>query len=372
MRPFARRPPALDGSYLVVELTNRCSLLCVHCSVSEVGHAHHQRTGYLDPALFDGLMADLSAVGARFDALILFWLGEPLLHPHFTRIYRRAVRDSVQHGTFGKVEVHSNATHLTPARVAAALNEAPLPQVWHLSLDAATVETYRAVKGLDRFAQVDAQVEHLLRERARLRAPWPRPVLQFIVGDNNVQDVDRFIDRWSGLLRSIGSPFRLAAGHVPPGEDAVLFLRQRDSATPEAQDRDNALLREAARRLGLSLPSAEAAVSTGATVQAHNLRPCSGFWKSPVISWRGELTACTRDNLLHNTVGSLRERPFSTMWWGEAMRAHRAAVAGGDYGALPLCQTCFIPTSLNHTELSAEDIVKQANFDDALSAEAAP
>lgn len=371
LRP-ACQPPALDGSYLVVELTNRCSLLCVHCSVSEVGHAHHQRTGYLDPALFDGLMADLVATGARFDALILFWLGEPLLHPHFTRIYRRAVRDSVQHGTFAKVEVHSNATHLSPARVAAALNEAPLPQVWHLSLDAASVETYRAVKGLDRHAQVDAQVEHLLRERARRRAPWPRPVLQFIVGDNNVHDADRFIDRWSGLLRSVGSPFRLAAGHVPAGDDAVLFFRQRDSPTPEAQDRDNALLRGLAQRLGLPLPAAEAAASTGAAVSTENLRPCSGFWKSPVISWRGELTACTRDNLLHNTVGSLTERPFSALWWGDAMRGRRAAVAGGDYRGLSLCQTCFIPTSLNHTELSAEDIAKHAIFDEGAAKAAWP
>ena len=373
MSAFAHRPPALDGSYLVVELTNRCSLRCVHCSVSEVGHAHHQHTGYLDPAHIDALMADLVAVGARFDTLILFWLGEPLLHPHFTRIYRRALRDSAQHGIFGKVEVHTNATHLTPARVAAALNEAAVPQVWHLSLDAATEATYRSVKGIDRWAQVDAQVAHLLTERARRRAPWPRPVLQFIVGENNVQDVDPFVERWSSLLGQLGAPLRLAAGHVPPGDDAVLFFRQRDCATPAEQDRDNAIFRATAARLGLPLPEAEgAAAISGAAVQADNRHPCSGFWKSPVISWRGELTACTRDNLLQNQLGSLADRPFSSMWWGEAMRVHRAAVAQGDYAALPLCQTCFIPRSLNHAELSAEDIAKQAIFDEQIRQRGAP
>ena len=58
----------MPGSYLVVELTNRCSLACVHCSVSEgKAHPHHRTSGYLDPLLFEALVDDLVAVGAGFD-----------------------------------------------------------------------------------------------------------------------------------------------------------------------------------------------------------------------------------------------------------------------------------------------------------------
>jgi hypothetical protein len=364
-RGCGQAPPALPGSYLVVELTNRCSLRCVHCSVAEQGHAHHTETGYLDPALFDALLDDLAATGARFDALILFWLGEPLLHPHFTELWRAGLRAATWHGTFGKVEVHTNGTHLSPARAAAALNAAAVPQVWHLSLDAATVETYKKVKGIDRMALVDAQVEGFLRARSARGAPWPRPVLQFIVGENNIQDVDPFISRWMGLARALGAPARLAAGHVPPGDDLVLFFRQKDCATAAEQQRHNALFRAEAQRLGLRLPAEAAA---GEAVVAENLRPCSGFWKSPVVSWRGELTSCTRDNLLENQVGDLRAAPFSAQWWGPGQRDRRARVAAGDYAGLPLCQTCFIPRSLNHTELRVEDIAAEATFDAALRA----
>jgi len=341
------------GSYLVVELTNRCSLACVHCAVSEEGHGHHQRTGYLDPALFSALVADLVRVKGGFDTLILFWLGEPLLHPHFTAIYREGLRAAARHGTFGKVEVHTNATHLTEKRVAALLNAAAVPQVLHLSLDADSVATYKAVKGMDRFDRVVANINGLLDAKAKTGAPHPRVVFQYIVGSNNVAEVGPFRARWEAALRSRGLPFRAAAGHVPPGADTILFFRQLDCPTAAEQEAENAVFRRAMADQGLGLPPAAA---KGEAVEARNLTPCSGFWKSPVLSWQGELTSCTRDNLLQNKLGSLRDAPFSALWWGAQQRAHRAAVAGGDYGGLPLCQTCFIPRSLNHTELSPGEI----------------
>lgn len=356
-------PPHLPGSYLVVELTNRCSLACVHCSVSEAGHAHHTDTGYLEPAVFDGLVDDLVASGARFDALILFWLGEPLLHPHFTRIYRRAVRAAAAHGVFGKIEVHSNATHLTPARVSALLNDAAVPQVLHLSLDAAGRSVYAAVKGLDRFDKVRGHVEHLLAEKGRTGSTWPRVVLQYIVGSNNVDEVPAFREHWEAVARAAALEVRSVAGHVPEGTDVVVFFRQLDCATAELQERENAVFRGAMAAQALALP---AQAERGQTVAAENLSPCSGFWKSPVVDWRGQVTVCTRDNLLHNGIGSLRTHRFSALWWGAEMRGRRQRVATGDYTGLALCSTCFIPRSLNHTELTPTDIEAQRAHDHAV------
>lgn len=357
-------PPSLPGSYLVVETTNRCSLACVHCSVSEDGHPHHAVTGYIDPELVFGLYADLARVGGRFDALILFWLGEPLLHPRFSEIWRASVRAAARHGSFGKIELHSNATHLTEARTRALLNDADVHQVLHFSLDAITKPTYDAVKGRDRFAQVQQNVEAFIAARGRLRARWPRPVFQFIVGSNNAAEVPAFRAHWEAVCRRAGVPVRAAAGHVPPGEDAVIFFRQLDCPTPELQEAENAIFREAMRQQGLALPPAAA---KGEAVAAANLAPCSGFWKSPVVSWQGDLTACTRDNLLENRLGNLRDTPFSQLWWGRAMAGTRQRVAGGDYSGLPPCATCFIPRSLNYAELNPADVALQASFDRAAS-----
>ena len=309
------------GSYLVVELTNRCSLACVHCAVSEAGHGHHQRTGYLDPALFSGLVADLARVGGGFDTLILFWLGEPLLHPHFTAIYREGLRAAARHGTFGKIEVHTNATHLTEKRVAALLNAAAVPQVLHLSLDADSVATYKAVKGMDRFDRVVANIHGLLDAKAKTRAVHPRVVFQYIVGSNNVDEVGPFRARWEAALRSRGLPFRAAAGHVPPGDDTILFFRQLDCPTAAEQEAQNAVFRRAMAAQGLSLPPAAA---KGEAVEARNLAPCSGFWKSP----RPELAG--RADELHP------RQPARKQARKPARRELLSAVVGGPAAGAPL------------------------------------
>ena len=142
----------------------------------------------------------------------------------------------------------------------------------------------------------------------------------------------------------------------------MIFFRQLDCPTAELQERENAVFRAAMAQQGLHLPEA---VARGATVRAENLSPCSGFWKSPVIGWQGDVTSCTRDNHLVNRLGSLRTDRFSALWWGDAMQRRRAAVAGGNYDDLALCQTCFIPRSLNHTELSEDDIARQAAWAEA-------
>lgn len=353
-------PPHLPGSYLVLELTNRCSLACVHCSVSEQAHPHHQQTGSLDPALAMELFADLARVKARFDTLILFWLGEPLLHPHFAAIYQAALRVAAAEGVFGQIEVHTNATHLDTDRADVAINQSPVRQVWHFSLDAARPDTYTPIKGLDRLHKVEANVQALLERRAQRGARWPRPVFQFIVSDRNAAEVPVFRRRWERVCSRLGQPARAAAQHVPPGEDPVVFFRQLDCPTPEEQSRQNAVFRLAMAAEGLALPREDRSPTA---VSALNLHPCSGFWKSPVVGWRGDVTVCTRDNTLLNRVGSLREAPFSALWWGPLQRGRRAQVAGGDYSGLESCAGCFIPRSANHTDLSPAEVQLQAAWD---------
>ena len=344
------KPPRLPGSYLVVELTNRCSLACVHCSVADEEHPHHATTGFIDPTLVMDLFADLQQSGASFDTLILFWLGEPLLHPHFSAIYQAALR---LRGVFGKVEVHSNGTHLTPRRVQAALNNGEVPQVWHFSLDASTRETYLSVKARDRFEKVETQLEHFIQEKGRLGARWPRPVFQFIVGSNNVAEVGAFRQRWTTVCEDAGVPVITAAQHVPPGDEAVVFFRQLDCPTAEEQAAENQVFRNAMAAQGLSLARED---RSPVQVEAENLTACSGFWKSPVVSWKGEVTVCTRDNLLQNSPGTIGERSFTELWYGALMQHRRAAVSEGDYAGLDVCSTCFIPRSSNHADLSADDI----------------
>jgi MoaA/NifB/PqqE/SkfB family radical SAM enzyme len=309
--------------------------------------------GFLEPALARAVFDDLARVGASFDTLILFWLGEPLIHPAFAEIYQDAVRAASDSGIFSKVELHTNATHLDERAVRVALNDARVPQVWHFSLDAVRPDTYRAIKGFDRYELVAQNIEHFVREKARLGARWPRMVFQLIVSDDNAQEVQAFADHWQQVCSGAGLPCSVVAQNVPDGEEAVVFLRQLDCPTPGEQASQNRVFRETVESMGLTLAREE---KTPRRLEAMNLAPCSGFWKSPVIGWNGKVTTCTRDNRFENVVGNVRDQPFSSIWWGPGMLKRRTQVAQGNYEGLPPCGTCFIPRSSNYTDVSPEEI----------------
>jgi radical SAM protein with 4Fe4S-binding SPASM domain len=311
------------------------------------------------PELFESVIDDLVEVGGRFDSLVMFWLGEPLLHPFFDRMRRHALRAAVRHGSFGRIEVHTNATHLGSTRVQALLNEADLPQVLHFSLDAIDRQTYREVKGVDLFEKVQANIENFIAQKTRRGARWPRPVFQYIVGSNNRSEAARFREHWEKICRQYGHPVRCAAGQVPPGEDAIIFFRQLDCPSPDQQEAENAVFRAEMVAQGLSLPEA---AERGHHVRAENLAPCSGFWKSPVIGYRGDLTTCTLDSRFQNSLGNVGRQRFSELWWGDRIQEWRDQVSRGEYSGRELCSTCFIPHSINHTDLSLEDVARQASW----------
>jgi radical SAM protein with 4Fe4S-binding SPASM domain len=346
-------PPALAGSYLVLETTNKCSLACVHCSISEEGHAHHQRVGFIDPLLVKRLFDDLVAARAYFDTLIMFWLGEPLIHPKFAEIYRMAVKANSEHRIFGKIELHTNATHLDDAAMDVALNNSDVEQVWHFSIDAAKRATYREIKGRDRFFEVERNLARLVERKGSGGAKNPRLVFQYIVSSANFEEAPSFMRRWRRVCERAGVPVSASAQHVPEGEDAVVFFKQLDCPTPELQNQENRVFRQTMKRLKLEVDQES---SVQSTVVAENLNPCSGFWKSPVVSWDGDLTVCTRDNLHSNAIGNLADSSFSELWWGSEMRNRRKRVASGNYSGLDLCSTCFIPKSSNYIGISQSEI----------------
>ena len=347
----------MEGSYLVIELSNKCNLACVHCAVSESNHPHYETHGSFDIQLAQSLFADLAQAKLHFDTLILFWLGEPLLHPHFCTLYQHALRFAVQHNIFSKIEIHTNAVRLDINIIDALLNSAPIPQVIHLSLDASSEETYRAIKGRDQFIAAARHSAFFLRSKAGKGALWPRPVFQFILGSNNVHEAKSFRDHWLSVCRELKLPARVVAGHVPHGEDVVVFFRQKDCSSREEQTKENNIFLEFTRQEGIPFPG-----KANEGIPSSNQKPCSGFWKSPVLDWQGNLTFCTRDNTLENSVGNIRNTPFSQLWLSQKTQGLRDQVAEGNYSSLPLCNDCFIPRSLNHTEISREEIVRFAHY----------
>ena len=348
----------VPGSYMVLEVTNRCPLKCGHCAVAaaDKGHPHYTTYEHMSVGMVRELLEDLRSSGIRFDNLVMFWLGEPLSNPRFTEIYKTVLQYSGAGEIFGKIEVHTNTFPLSEEIARAALNDAEVPQVWHLTMDAISAETFAVIKGLDAFGKSQRQSLKMVRLKGETQSLWPKLAMQFIVSDVNVGEAEEFVDFWTEAFTDAGLPIETTGFHVPvEGPENYIYLKSLDCPTPEEQDRQNRVYAGLMKRLGLSSPvdpDAERRVTS--EVPRKLLTPCSGFYMTPTIGSDGRITMCTRDNTYHLVVGSLKEQSFSRIWMDSPiLNRRRQRVARGNYNELPYCQTCFIPHSVNYSGITS-------------------
>jgi len=202
----------LPRPVLQIEPTDRCNLRCAMCSPQQGDAPPHGAVprGDLDLALYEKILAGIAEEGPDFDHLILQWMGEPTLHPGWLTMLETAVATAGHR--FGYFRVDTNALRLdeAAARAVCALATAHpgRPILLVFSLDAATPETYRAVKGRDAFARATGNVERFLRRRHELVDVTRSPLnaqFQLVVQSGNADEVGAFVDHWDGLLAELNT-----------------------------------------------------------------------------------------------------------------------------------------------------------------------
>src|SRR5438128_9532248 len=165
MAPACR--PAVVGALprsLYLETTNRCDSKCQTCI---------RTFQTLEPPA-DLTLERVQAIVAQFpvlDRVVLHGIGEPLLNPQIFDIV------AYLKTRVATVLFNSDAIGLTPAR-AARLLESGLDE-YRVSMDAATRETYRRLRGVDQFDRVRANVARLIERQRWRELTTPRVSLWF-------------------------------------------------------------------------------------------------------------------------------------------------------------------------------------------------
>jgi MoaA/NifB/PqqE/SkfB family radical SAM enzyme len=176
----AARPavvPELPRS-LYLETTNRCDSKCQTCI---------RTFQTLEPPK-DLTLTELKGIVDQFPVLervVLHGIGEPLLNRELIPIiaYLKA--------RGAHVLFNSDAITLTAAR-AGALIESGLDE-YRVSMDAATRETYRKIRGVDRFERVVGNVRALVDRERELGRPTPRVSLWFTAMKANLAELPAFV-----------------------------------------------------------------------------------------------------------------------------------------------------------------------------------
>jgi len=364
------RPINFHANYMILELTNKCNSNCIHC-IREVGSPHLMEQGFIKKEAVKKLMDNLYENNIKFYDLNLFWLGDPLMHPDFAEIYRYILKKSQEKKMFSTINIHTNAFYLSREIIDILKKYPDIPQTWHLTLDANTKETYLKIKQFDGFDTAKNNAIKLIKEKS---GKFPRIVMQFIVEEENCHEAKPFIEFWENQFKSNKRSASKAAYYVPGYVDNFIFLRQFDCITggEGRQKTANEIYRKAIAENNIpkhdykgkeSLFDMDGFIGTP-IVRKNEIDDdfskaeiCSGFWKTPTISWNGDVTVCARDTEMKLKVGNINEHKFSDIWWENAdMKSKRNAMINQDFKEIGCCKDCMIPKSSNYSAITKEQL----------------
>jgi molybdenum cofactor biosynthesis enzyme MoaA len=166
--------------WFMIETTSHCNLKCVMCPH---GHDAMPSKSHLDTSRFSRSFDFFSVA----DRMQLFGTGEPLLSEAFWQIL-----ESIDPETRTEVSINSNGTLLNEERIDRLLRS---PLSWiSISLDAASPETYRRIRGAD-FDVVVSRVKDLIQARNARRSARPlRIFINMTLMRANIGEFPAFVD----------------------------------------------------------------------------------------------------------------------------------------------------------------------------------
>jgi hypothetical protein len=154
----------------------------------------------LDPDRAEAIFADIARAGAR---LTLGGVGDPVLHPQFSRIVAAA-----RHAGVDAIHVQTDLLADDPSMLASAGVD-----IVSIHLPAMSASTYETVMGVDGYTRVLEHLKQLIASRARNGSMTPILVPTFTKLQANLGEMESWYDQW---LRALG-----AAAIIAPGDPAL-------------------------------------------------------------------------------------------------------------------------------------------------------
>jgi radical SAM protein with 4Fe4S-binding SPASM domain len=289
---------------VTMELVNRCNLDCVMCYT--VNHSEKKAT--LGLPNIKQVLAECNA--HEMPALVIGLGSEPLIFKGATDVLKAAVDADVMDIFLGTNGVLMNE------RISGFLVENQISRV-EISLDAATPETYKKVRGKNELEKIEANIHKLLEIKRRHNSDLPIVRLCFCVQDLNQHEHQAFLDKWQGVV------------------DYVDFQRLLDHGDVD-ELREKGTIEGAEDLVPRSSHCAYPFNSLHVWANGDITPCCTFFAKSPAL-------------IMGNTAADTLE----DVWRGEKLKALRGELLSGDLN--PICRVCLTRRDAETFEELAEE-----------------
>jgi MoaA/NifB/PqqE/SkfB family radical SAM enzyme len=252
-RPTRDRSPVAPGPpvCLYLEVTNRCNLLCTTCPRT---YADLEPPADMDWARFRSIVDQLP----NLKRAVLHGVGEPMLVKALPKMVRHLSERNVY------VLFNTNGTVLNE-RNGRALIEAGLDEL-RVSLDAATRETFKAVRGKDYFERILASVRRFRTMQEREGVTKPRVSLWLTGLKETVAELPDFVR----IAADIGVKEVYLQRLVFFHKDAIGLARPDQALFERMTREESGSLRAAedlARELGITFSASGAASEPGLSLE---------------------------------------------------------------------------------------------------------
>lgn len=279
----AQYPPIFS-----IEPTNVCNLACPMCPNSRQTSGS---LGYMQWSLFTKV---LDEIGPHAKVVMLYSLGEPLLHPRIVQMVEYCKKVSR-----AKIIISTNAIFLDES-MARALLASGLDEI-KLCLDANSSKTYHQMRPGGNFAMVAKNVQCFLELKGNNSKPYC--VVQFIRTKINSHETEEFTQRWEGY----------------DCEPRIVWLNTWANQIPGlARLSDDLCPNRFQKRL-----------------------PCAELWLKMVINWQGKVPICCHDWSRSYVGGDVSKDTVAQIWNGPALQRFRSLHSKSKFEKIGICAPCF-------------------------------
>jgi MoaA/NifB/PqqE/SkfB family radical SAM enzyme len=282
------------------EPTTSCNLRCPECPSGL--RSFTRPTGMASEALFQEVVDQLHA---DLIYLLLYFQGEPYLHPQFHALCRYAAARGVY------VATSTNGHYLTPEKARLTV-ESGLSEVI-ISVDGLTQETYEAYRVGGRLDKVQAGIRNLAAARAAAGTLHPLILVQFLVVRPNEHEVPQ-AEAWARSLGADGVLFKTAQLYGFEQGHALMPLDARYSRYRRRRDGSYAIKNP-----------------------LHN--QCWKLWQGAELTWDGRVLPCCFDKDAEHLMGILPQQTFREIWRSPAYDAFRRQLLRGR-SEIAICRNC--------------------------------
>ena len=282
-------------TFVSIEPINYCQLRCPECPVGMASGTQH-KPSQMDWATF---CTAIDSIASYAYAVIFHFQGEPLLHPHLSKMVAYA------HGKHLFTMLSTNGQAMT-TQMAQALAQAGLDRII-VSVDGLSPQTYNAYRVGGSLPKALAALR-LSRE-----AGIPEVVLQCLKLRTNEHE-------WPILKQRYRE---LGATHLDL-KTAQFYDYEYGHPLMPTHARDARYIKGSDNLYHLKKP-----------VRNH----CIRLWSGCVITTSGEVLPCCFDKEHLHAFGNINRQPFADIWHSPAAEAFRRQVLR-DRSAFPICTNC--------------------------------